>query len=249
VCTDLKAVILAGGLGKRLRPLTDNKPKPLIRVSGVPILLWQLNWLRKHGVDEVVICAGYLKERIVKYVGNGDRFGVNAEYALEESPLGTGGALKNAQNLLENEERFVMLNGDILTNLDPQDLCNRVAKGAEAAIAVVPLPSPYGIIDIDNDDTISGFREKPRLEGHWINAGIYCLSSDILEDLPEKGNIETTTFPTLAKKGAIKAVRYRDVFWRSIDSHKDIEEAARELKPELDIVAKKYHITRRKNDS
>ncbi|MFQ6134231.1 MAG: NDP-sugar synthase [Nitrososphaerales archaeon] len=245
----MKGVILAGGFGKRLRPLTDSKPKPLIRVSGVPILLWQLNWLREHGIDDVVICAGYLKERIVNYIGDGDRFGVNAEYAIEETPLGTGGALKNAKNLLEGEESFVMLNGDILTNLDPQELYKRVDGRAEAAIAVVPLPSPYGIIDIEEDDTIRGFREKPLLEGYWINAGAYCLSSSILDDLPDKGNIETTTFPKLAETGAIKAVRYRDAFWRSIDSHKDIEEAARELKSELDVIAKKFHITRRKSDS
>lgn len=245
----MKAVILAGGFGKRLRPITDSKPKPLIKVSGIPILLWQLNWLSEHGIDDVVMCVGYLKDRIENYVGDGGRFGVGVEYSVEETPLGTGGALKNARRLLEGGEKFLMLNGDILANFDPQKLCQRVDGGVEAAIAVVPLPSPYGIIEIGADDAIRRFKEKPLLEDYWINAGVYCLSSKILNRLPDKGNIETTTFPTLAEKGAIKAVLYRNAVWRSIDSHKDIEEAARELEQELDAVAKKFHITRRENDS
>ncbi len=245
----MKAVILAGGFGKRLRPLTDSKPKPLLRVAGVPILLWQLNWLKEHGIDDFVLCVGYMNEKIINYVGDGSRFGVNTEYSIEETPLGTGGALKNATRLLENEERLIVLNGDILTNIDPKELYKPVGGTVEATIAVVPLPSPYGIIDIEEDETIREFREKPLLEEHWINAGAYCISSSILSDLPDKGNIETTTFPKLAEAGGIKAVRYRDAFWRSIDSHKDIEEAGKELKSELNVIAKKFHITRRKNDS
>ncbi len=245
----MKAVILAGGFGKRLKPLTDYKPKPLLRVSGVPILLWQLNWLKMHGVANVVICTGYLKERIMDYVGKGDRFGLYVRYAMEETPLGTGGALKNAENLLEGEDKFIVLNGDILTNLDPKILFDTVKGNTEAAISVVPLPSPYGIIDINDDDSICGFREKPLIYRYWINAGVYCISSHLLKNLPDEGNIETTTFPEMAKKGVIKAVKYRNSFWRSIDSHKDIEEVARELKSELGIVARKFRIRRRKSDS
>jgi mannose-1-phosphate guanylyltransferase len=245
----LKAIILAGGFGKRLQPLTNVKPKPLIRVSGIPILLWQLDWLRKHGVEEAVICAGYLKERIIEYIGDGSRFGVAVDYAIEDTPLGTGGALKNAKALLEDDDKFIMLNGDIMTNLDLQRLSKNLGGETLATLAVVPLPSPYGVIDIREDDVITGFREKPRLEGYWINAGIYCLSSKILGSLPDQGNIETTTFPELAKRGRIRVVRYDDSVWRSIDSYKDIEESSKELKADLDRVAKKYNITRRQSDS
>jgi len=254
----LKAVILAGGFGKRLRPLTNVKPKPLILVSGIPILLWQIDWLKKHGVNEIIICAGYLKERIFDYIGDGSKFGVKVKYAIEETPLGTGGALRNAAEKLltndgrgEEEEAFIMLNGDILTNLDPKKLCASLGGkgGALASIAVIPLPSPYGVIDIKDTGVISGFREKPRLDGYWINAGIYCLSPKILKSLPKQGNIETTAFPDLAEKGLIKATQYNDVVWRSIDSHKDIEEAEKELKQELDLVAKEYNITQRQSDA
>jgi len=111
-------------------------------------------------------------------------------------------------------------------------------------MAVVPLPSPYGIVDVGRDDSIRGFREKPLIGEYWINAGAYCFSSDIFEYVPAKGSIETVTFPKLAEKGVIKAVRYTNIFWRSIDTHKDIEEATNELKDELSIVAEDLRKTR-----
>jgi len=238
----LKAVILAGGFGKRLRPLTDNLPKPLLRIGNVPIVVWQLDWLKRHGVDDVIICAGYLKEKIVKYIDDGSRFGLNVEYSFEASPLGTGGALKKAEDLLIGTKNFLMLNGDILTTLDPSELINSIDDQTKAAIAVVPLPSPYGIIEIENNGIINGFKEKPLLKSHWINAGIYSLSSSIIDDLPEKGNIESSTFPNLSTKRAIKAVKYDEIFWKSVDSHKDIEESADQLKNQLNEVAIRYRL-------
>ncbi|MCL7386798.1 MAG: nucleotidyltransferase family protein, partial [Thaumarchaeota archaeon] len=93
----MKAAILAGGYGKRLRPLTETIPKPLLPVGDRGIIEWQISWLKQHGISEIVICAGYLKERIVERLGDGSRYGVKIEYAFEEKPLGTGGALKNAR--------------------------------------------------------------------------------------------------------------------------------------------------------
>ena len=214
----------------------------MIEISGVPILLWQLNWLKQNRITEVVILAGYLQEKIIDYTGNGSRFGMKIEFVFEETPLGTGGALKNAKKILENDKNFIMLNGDILTKLDLQKLCNRVNGNIKAALAVVPLPSSFGVIDIAKDDTILGFREKPLLDGYWMNAGAYCLSTSILDHLPNKGNIETTAFPELATNGTIKAVRYSDDFWISIDSHKDIENAAINLEDDLKAIKKKYSI-------
>ncbi len=216
----------------------------MIEISGVPILLWQLNWLKQNRITEVVILAGYLQEKIIDYTGNGSRFGMKIEFVFEETPLGTGGALKNAKKILENDKNFIMLNGDILTKLDLQKLCNRVNGNIKAALAVVPLPSSFGVIDIAKDDTILGFREKPLLDGYWMNAGAYCLSTSILDHLPNKGNIETTAFPELATNGTIKAVRYSDDFWISIDSHKDIENAAINLEDDLKAIKKNYSIKR-----
>ncbi len=219
----MKAVILAGGFGKRLKPLTNDRPKPMIEVSGVPILEWQIDWLHRHDINELVICVGYLREAVLKHVGSGKRYGVRVGYSVEEDPLGTGGALKNAASLLSGDKFFAM-NGDILTDLDPWKLVNEVDDTCLGAIASVPLNSPYGIIQIENGYA-KGFREKPVLRDYWINAGVYCLSSKVLDLLPDNGNIEATTLPELARNGKLRVTKYDDVNWRSIDTHKDIEEA------------------------
>jgi mannose-1-phosphate guanylyltransferase len=223
----MKAVILAGGFGKRLKPLTNDRPKPMIEVAGVPILEWQINWLRSHNIREIVICVGYLKEIVLNYVGSGQKFGVNVGYSVEEEPLGTGGALKNAKSLISGES-FVAMNGDIITDLDPWKLVGDLNGGSAGSIAAVALRSPYGIIEIE-DGLARGFREKPILTDYWINAGVYCLSTKILEILPDQGNIEAVTLPRLASEGKIRVTRYEQVHWRSIDTHKDIEEAEKEF--------------------
>lgn len=226
----MKVAILAGGFGKRLRPLTTGKPKPLVEVAGKPILVHQIDWLRSHGFNEVVLLVGYLKEKIMEYVGGGSRFGVRVVYVVEEEPLGTGGALKNAEHVLKNEEVFLALNGDIITDLDPSRLVDTVRSGeAAAAVAAVPLRSPYGILELGEGDRILAFREKPVLHEYWINAGVYAMSPRVFDYLPPRGDIERNGFPQLAREGILKAVRYEGVFWRSIDTHKDIEEAAKEL--------------------
>jgi mannose-1-phosphate guanylyltransferase len=225
----MKAVILAGGLGKRLRPLTDERPKPMIEVLNQPIIEWQIKWFKKFRIDEIVICVGYLKEHIIDYIGSGSKFGVKVGYAVEEEPLGTGGALRNAQSLLGGAENggFFMVNGDILTDLDPNILRYGITS---SAIAVVPLRSPYGVIELDACSKIIGFVEKPQIKDKWINAGVYYFGSEVFCYLPESGNIEVTALPMMIKDRKIKAIRYERSFWRSIDSHKDIEEAGREIK-------------------
>ncbi|MHB1908305.1 MAG: nucleotidyltransferase family protein [Nitrososphaerales archaeon] len=234
----MKAVILAGGFGKRLKPLTDDRPKPMVEIGGVPILEWQINWLRNNNIKEIIICAGYLKSSVIDHIGSGQKFGVSVGFAIEEEPLGTGGALKNARALISGDSFFAM-NGDVLTNLDPTLLARFVQpKGdALAAIAAVPLRSPYGIIEMENG-LARGFREKPTLKDYWINAGIYCLSSSILDVLPDKGSLEEITFSSLAKDGKIRVNKYENVLWRSIDTHKDIEEAQKEFH---EIVPQRAH--------
>lgn len=231
----MKAAILAGGLGKRLRPFTEQVPKPLLKVSGRPILAWQFDWLRRHGIDEVVICAGYLKEKIMDLVGSGSKFGVRVGYVIEDEPLGKGGALMNARHVLEGERNFVVLNGDILTNLNPTQLVSELDENAIGCVAVTPMPSPYGIVEFQRDRGLEGqpstgwiqtFRERPVLSDHWINAGVYCFTREVFDYLPEKGEIEEITFPKLIEKRALKAVPFSDVKWISIDSHKDLEEAS-----------------------
>ncbi len=222
----VKALILAGGFGKRLRPLTLETPKPLLEVAGKPILEWQINWLKRYGIREIVLAVGYLKEKIFSKIGDGKRLGVKVYYSVEEEPLGTGGAIKNAQPFLEDADLIITLNGDILTNLDLSKLME--FENEIASMALVPLPSPYGIVKVENGK-VKEFKEKPILEDYYINAGVYALKPEIFNYLPEKGDIEKEAFPKLAKEGKLRGVVYKGIYWRSIDSIKDLEAASKEV--------------------
>jgi mannose-1-phosphate guanylyltransferase len=223
----LKGVILAGGFGKRLKPITDNRPKPMIEILDRPIIEWQIQLLAKNNIREIIICVGYLKEQIIDHIASGNRFNVKVAYTVEEEPLGTGGALKNTYSLLKDEkEGFFMINGDILTNIDFKTLAD---KNKNNTLAVVPLNSPYGIVDFDEQLNVTGFKEKPHIVDKWINAGIYFFNEDVFNYLPDKGNIETTALPEMANKQKLKAKKFENSFWKSIDSHKDIEESSKEL--------------------
>jgi mannose-1-phosphate guanylyltransferase len=223
----MKAVILAGGFGKRLKPLTDTRPKPMIEVLNIPIIEWQVRWLRRFGIKDFVICAGYMKEMIVDHMGNGARFDSRIQYSFEEKALGTGGALLNSKELLSGQDSFFVLNGDVLTELDPNRLLDSTNPNV---LAVVPLRSPFGVVELDVNSKVRGFIEKPQISDKWINAGLYRFTSEVFSYLPQEGNIEVTALPGLAKDGKLQAVRYNNVFWRSIDSHKDIEEASQEIR-------------------
>lgn len=220
----MKAVVLAGGFGKRLKPLTDQRPKPMIEVLNIPIVEWQVRWLRKSGIRDVVLCVGYMRTQIFEHIGDGSRFGAKVEYSVEAEPLGTGGALNNARAFLAGQDSFLMLNGDILTELDP----NKLKVAGTHTIALVPLRSPFGVVELDRNSNVLGFTEKPEIPDRWINAGVYHFTQEVFSYLPKNGNIEVTALPALAKEGKLRAVKYPGVFWRSIDSHKDIEEAAKE---------------------
>ncbi|MDQ4100783.1 MAG: nucleotidyltransferase family protein [Thermoproteota archaeon] len=223
----MKTVILAGGFGKRLRPLTDTRPKPMIKILNIPIIEWQIRWLRSFGLKDFVLCVGYMKETIVDHIGNGLRFDSRIQYSFEEKALGTGGALLNAKEFVSGEDSFFVLNGDVLTELDPNKLLSITNSNV---LAVVPLRSPFGVVELDENSHVRGFIEKPEISGKWINAGLYLFTSEVFRYLPAEGNVEVTALPILAKEGRLQAVRYKDVFWRSIDSHKDIEEASKEIK-------------------
>ncbi|HKR73130.1 MAG TPA: nucleotidyltransferase family protein [Candidatus Nitrosocosmicus sp.] len=223
----MKAVILAGGFGKRLKPITDNRPKPMIEILGRPIIEWQIKLLSKNNIREIIICVGYLKEQIINHIASGNKFDVNVAYMVEEEPLGTGGALKNTQSLLKDEKNgFFMINGDILTNIEFSTLSH---KNEFNSIAVVPLKSPFGIVDFNDQLFVTGFKEKPNISDKWINAGVYFFNQEIFNFLPDKGNIETTALPAMANEQKLRAKKFEKSFWKSIDSHKDIEESSKEL--------------------
>ncbi|WP_448578266.1 nucleotidyltransferase family protein [Thermosphaera sp.] len=224
------AAILAGGYGKRLRPFTNDVPKPMVQVGDKTLVEWQIEWLRKHGFNELVLLVGYKKEKLIEHVGSGSKYGVRVTYVIEDEPLGTGGAVKNAEHILSKTDVFLVVNGDILTDLDPKLLVEKLesTNGLLGVIASIPLPSPYGVLEI-NGDMVTGFVEKPLLRDYWINAGVYALKPEALRYFPDKGDLEKTAFPAMARDGVLGAVRYTDVFWKAIDTFKELEEASKTL--------------------
>ncbi|MGI0102719.1 MAG: nucleotidyltransferase family protein [Nitrosotalea sp.] len=217
----MKTIILSGGMGTRLRPLTDYLPKPLLPVDGTPIIEWQIQYFKKFGIDEFIICAGYRADQLISFLES-KNFGVKIRFSVEKSPLGTGGAIRKACKYVGDDDFFV-INGDVITNLD----LNRL-KRKPNSIAVMPLRTRFGIVNL-NGEKIEEFKEKPELFNYWMNAGIYYLQNRVMNMLPKSGNIENTTFPLLAKMRSLYAVRYNEAFWYSIDSHKDIVECTNQM--------------------
>ena len=229
------ALILAGGQGERLRPLTDTLPKPMVPVGGKPILEHQIEWLRAIDVTDVVFLAGYRWEAIRDHFGDGSGFGIRALYSVEDSPLGRGGAIrKGFSQVPENSGPVAVLNGDIITFEDPRALLQshqaKIAANPShlATLLVVPMVSPYGLVEMNQSGDVVAFREKVEMP-HWINGGVYILERDIVAQLPELGDHENSTFPQLAQSCRISAYESR-AFWRSVDSFKDLREAEEGLK-------------------
>jgi NDP-sugar pyrophosphorylase family protein len=221
----MEAVIFAGGRGKRLRPLTDKTPKSLVIIAGKPILYWQLKWLELYDVDSIIIAGGYLSHRIKEYINNKFK-GMNIRIAREDKPLGTGGALRNAESLI-NGSKFYALNGDNITNLNLSKL--KVKNSDVGEIALTPLYSDKGVV-VTRGSRIEMFKEKPKINGYWMNAGVYLLTDRIFKYLPKEGDIESATFAELAKKGLLGCVKFSDAYLKSVDSFKDIEKISDYLK-------------------
>ncbi len=224
----MHAVILAGGKGERLRPLTDHRPKGMVEVCGRPILAYQVAWLKYHGIEEITISCGYLAGVIQDYFEDGDRFGVTVHYAVEEEPLGRGGGLRRAMSTFETDEPIVGTNGDNITNLNLRELIDTHRRaGALVTDVLTPLQSPYGIVELDGDNRIAAFREKPELP-YWLNAGIYVFDPSICDLLPERGDHEDTTFPALVARRQLFGYPTH-AFWRTADTVKDLTELERQL--------------------
>ena len=170
----MKAIILAGGRGKRLRPITDYVPKPLIPIKNIPIIEWQIKYLKKFGVSEVIICSGYKTEMIENYLKN-KKLGVKINFSVESKPLGTGGAIKKAGKKIKDNS-FIVINGDIITNINLKKLV-----GKENSIASVQLRTKFGILQTDENKIIK-FDEKKEIPDLWMNAGIYHLKIETLKE-------------------------------------------------------------------
>ncbi|MGQ0571152.1 MAG: nucleotidyltransferase family protein [Armatimonadota bacterium] len=225
----MHAIILAGGKGERLRPYTGDRPKPMVEVMGVPILAYQLHWLQTQGVTDVVMACGYRHEVIRDYFGTGEKWSLHIDYAIEEEPLGRGGAIRRAYGRLKNSPEYVLAtNGDVITNLRLAPvIAHHHEHGSLATLVLAPYVSTYGLVEINPDDRVVAFHEKPTLP-YWINAGIYVLSREVIPLFPEAGDHETTTFPRLVEQRRLGAYKSRD-YWRAVDTVKDLNEVSHEL--------------------
>ena len=216
----MQALILAGGEGTRLRPLTTTYPKPVVPLVDRPFIGFMLDWLRGHGVDEVIMGCGHMADGVRAVLGDGSGFGVKLSFVEEPRPLGTGGALKFAEELLD--ERFLMLNGDVLTDIDlTAQIAQHEASGARATLALTPVedPSAYGLVRLTPGNEVTEFVEKPsadQIDTNNISAGAYVLERSVLELLePGKpASIERDVFPRLVGNGLYGYVG--DGYWLDI---------------------------------
>ncbi len=199
----MQALILAGGEGTRLRPLTIYTPKPVVPIVNRPFLFYQIDLLKRAGIEEITLSLSYKPDKISDIFGDGEDYGVKIYYAVEASPLGTGGAYKNAEEHLS--QTAVVFNGDVLTDIDiAKVLAFHREKQAAATIVLTPVenPSAYGLVETESDGRVRRFLEKPKPEEitcNTINAGIYVLEPHILNYIPkdEKYSFEYQLFPTL----------------------------------------------------
>ena len=219
------AVIIAGGKGTRLEEHTEDLPKPLIPICGKPILERMIEWLKKNGVENIVIGVAYKKEMIKNYVGDGGDFGVKITYTEHDEKGGTEDAFKAA--ILQSgikDENFYAMNGDQLTDLQLEGLTNlHIIKGSIATLVTVKLRTNFGIIDAGNHGEVISFREKGPVPGYIINSGIYVFNKKIKKFL-KGGNIEENTFRKLIKRKKIHSFYY-DGLWLTVNDKKVLKRA------------------------
>ena len=222
----MEAIILAGGKAERLGDAAEGRPKSLVAVCGKPLVAYQVLRLAAAGVERMIVsCAA----------GQGDLFraeldGLGVEIAVAEEPerLGRGGGIRfAAQERRESGDVFA-LNGDELLDVDFEALLAHHARGGAAAtITVARPPSPFGLVDVGEDDLVTAFREAGRVP-YWVNCGVYVLGEEALARLPERGDHETTTFPELVGERRLRAYRHEGL-WLTVNTPKDLRRAEEQI--------------------
>lgn len=208
----MQVVILAGGAGTRLRPIVSDRPKPMAGFSERPFLEYQIQALRRQGLGDYVLCVGYMHEHIEEHFGDGSRLGVQIQYSVESTPLGTAGALRHAASLLD--ETFLLLNGDSFLEVDVSDFVafHRLKRRQEPtilgtlALIHVDDASAYGSVEFDAEQRLLAFHEKQRSGPAWISAGFYALEAEILAATPGAGpqSLERDLLPAALHADALQ---------------------------------------------
>jgi mannose-1-phosphate guanylyltransferase len=229
----VQAVILVGGEGTRLRPLTSTVPKPVVPLVDRPLMGYMLEWLRGHGVQDVVMLMGYLATALREVLGDGSQYGLRIRYIEEPEPRGTGGALKFAESLLD--ERFLMLNGDVLSDMNlSQQIEQHERTGARGTLALVPVedPSAFGLVRTTEDRAVTEFVEKPspdQIDTNLISAGAYVLERDVVDLIEPDRNvsIEREIWPQLVGQGLFAFPH--EAYWLDIGTPERYLEATYDL--------------------
>jgi NDP-sugar pyrophosphorylase family protein len=218
----VEALLLGGGKAERLGDAAGGRPKPLVPVAGEPLAAYTVVRLVAAGVERVIVACAAGQEELFE----SELAGLGAEIAAvgEPEPLGRGGGLRLAGSARGESGPVVALNGDELLDVDVSALvASHRESGVAATIVVAPMPSAFGVVELEEDGTIVGFSEAPRLP-HWVNAGLYVLDEEAIERLPERGDHEQTTFPELARERRLRAHRHEGV-WLTVNTPKDLRRA------------------------
>ncbi len=221
----MKAVVMAGGEGTRLRPMTANQPKPMLPVVNRPIMEHALRLLRRHGLTETVVTVQFLASMVRNYFGDGEDFGMSLQYATEETPLGTAGSVKNAEDALRDEP-FLVISGDALTDINLSDMIKFHRENnalVTVALARVPDPLEFGIVIVDDDGKIQRFLEKPtwgQVFSDTVNTGIYVMEPEVLAHVPAGQVVDWSSdvFPKLLENGAPLYGWIADGYWEDVGS-------------------------------
>jgi NDP-sugar pyrophosphorylase family protein len=215
----VEAILLAGGKAERLGDAARGLPKPLVPVGDRPLAAYALLLLARAGVDRAIIaCAAGTGELFERELS-----GIGPEIVVveEPEPLGRGGALRFAARARREEGPLFAMNGDELLDVDLKTVLDRhLEREPAATLTLVPLRSQFGVVDLDDDDVVTGFREAPRLP-YWVNVGLYVLDEEALEQLPERGDHETTTFPLLAARRRLLGFRHLGT-WLTVNTPKEL---------------------------
>jgi len=222
----VEAVILAGGKAERLGEAAGGRPKALVELGGRPLVAYQVEQLARAGVERVLVsCAAGQEGSFEAALGG---MGPEVVAVPEPEPLGRGGGIRFAAQQRREPGDLFALNGDELVDVDLSRLLEHHREGGAAAtITVVPLQSPFGVVELDDDDHVTGFREAPRLD-QWVSCGVYVLGEDALERFPQRGDHESTTFPELAAEGRLRALRHEGI-WLTVNTPKDLRVASEYL--------------------
>ena len=220
----MEAIILAGGKAERLGDAAGGRPKALVEVGGRPLAAYQVAQLAAAGVGRVLVSCAAGQEGLFETALGG--IGPEIVAVGEPEPLGRGGGIRLAAGARREAGDVFALNGDELVDVDLARLLALHGEGAAATITVVPLRSPFGVVELDGD-LVTGFREAPRLD-EWVSCGVYVLGDEALERFPERGDHETTAFPELAREGRLRALRHEGV-WLTVNTPKDLRLAEEHL--------------------